>query len=122
MVADGRARGAEGLTHDADRTQVSGRERRDRVGHAALVLVAKDAPLAYAIERELFDRGAIAAVARGASAIDGAVALEAAGLVAIVVADEADAASLASRAARVVPAASIADATRAFEANFDAKG
>jgi bifunctional enzyme CysN/CysC/sulfate adenylyltransferase subunit 1 len=74
---------------ELDASQVSPSERRERVGHAALAVVAKDARTAYAVERALFDRGALAAVVRGEHAVAAAGAFVDAGLVAIVLASDA---------------------------------
>jgi bifunctional enzyme CysN/CysC len=80
-------------------TQVSVTERRERLGHgAAALIVTRDArderedgaterTRAYAIERELFDRGIVAVVVSGERAAAAAAACVEAGLVAVCAVD-----------------------------------
>ncbi|MBX3207225.1 MAG: 50S ribosome-binding GTPase [Labilithrix sp.] len=95
MIADAaRARPAEapepGAPTTGARTQVGAAERRERLGQTGLLAgvlapsleVARD--LAFAIERELFDRGRVATVIEGASPEAAGAACARAGLIALV--------------------------------------
>jgi sulfate adenylyltransferase large subunit len=66
-------------------SQVSARERRERLGHggAAVLVAGGDPERAYAIERALFDRGAVAVVVTGEGALAAAGACVAAGVLAV---------------------------------------
>jgi sulfate adenylyltransferase large subunit len=82
VVRDGRT------AADGDRTQVSPTERRERLGHGAAVVIVKDNHAwAYALERELFDRGVVAVVLMSEVAVETAKACASAGLVALCVVD-----------------------------------
>ncbi len=104
-----------------DHTQVSPGERRERLGHGGAALVVQgDAARAYAIERELFDRGVLAVVVAG-DQLAAAQACVDAGLVAVcfVGADARGAEELTARlgAERVVDAGpDAASALRSLEA------
>jgi len=79
-----------GSSSSLSRTQVSARERAERLGHAPAVIAIAPGPraeaFAFAVERALFDAGRFAAVADTPAV---ARALAAAGLVAVVVTEDA---------------------------------
>ena len=96
MIADVPAKArahAAGADAGAGVTQVSSQERRERLGHAGLVVrvhaptLAVASRIAFSVERELFDRGCVATVVDRSEAAD---ACATAGLVALlpVLADE----------------------------------
>ena len=65
------------------RGQVTDEERAARYGHRSAVVIVDDAEAALLLERELFDRGALAVIA-GTSNLD---LVRAAGMIAIVTSD-----------------------------------
>jgi sulfate adenylyltransferase large subunit len=90
-----------------DGTQVGARERRARLGHAgAVVRVQGEAgaarALAFTIERQLFDRGHVAAVVEGEALAAAALAVARAGVIAIVLAEVAAAQGIAVATAEVI--------------------
>jgi selenocysteine-specific translation elongation factor len=96
---------AAGLGHDG--TQVGARERRARLGHAGAVVrvVGEQSAarvLAFTIERQLFDRGHVAAVVEGEALAAAALAVARAGVIAIVLAEVAPAEGIVAVGARVV--------------------
>jgi sulfate adenylyltransferase large subunit len=99
MIVDDPSGRREPLAHDAvDRTQVSAEERRERLGHGAAALIVEgDRARAYAIERELFDRGVLGVVVSGDAVVAAAEACLAAGIVAVCVVDARGAEQLVSR-------------------------
>jgi sulfate adenylyltransferase large subunit len=108
MIVDANAGGARrspGEASDGDKSHVSVDERRERLGHgAAAVVVRGGKTVAYAVERELFDRGVVGVVVSGDAVVAAAEACVAAGIVAICAVDGQQAASLSTRlgAERVV--------------------
>jgi bifunctional enzyme CysN/CysC/sulfate adenylyltransferase subunit 1 len=97
LAADGgAARRDPPAPNGGDRTHVSPDERRVRLGHGAAALVVKgDRARAYAVERELFDRGVVSVVVSGDVAV--AEACLAAGVIAVCSVDERGAAQLEGR-------------------------
>jgi bifunctional enzyme CysN/CysC len=103
-AAPGRRDAAAG---DLDHTQVSPSERRERMGHGAAALIVKgERARAYAIERELFDRGVVGVVVSGDHVAAAAAACLEAGVVPVCAVDERGAAEIAARvgAGRVIDA------------------
>ena len=81
-----------------DHTQVSASERRERLGHGgAALLVRGDVARAYAIERDLFDRGVVGVVVSGEDVAAAAEACVKAGIVAVCAVDEAGAKAIGAR-------------------------
>ena len=118
MILEAAPRARETAEAGGEQSQVSPRERRERLGHdGAVILVPGEVgrAAAYALERELFDRGVTAFAVDAPGGAEVAAACARAGLVAIVAGGPAERALLeaAIGAARVV---AVSETTAASDA------